>query len=237
MTVRSLPPSEAVAQALQTLRQDGGVLQTSFFTYDADDEATGHAAIAKQALLARFAQMIAENAAFREGLPAGTRAFELRRTGEPTSEAISLDDLVGPAFDAVTGELRLFDFSPGYTGRSSNDRDTLARALLNPPYGLRIPGAREWPKSAEQERAYNVALGTALRRFVEGVVGISLLGLDRTPPSILDWSTEWTNFFDAGREWWGTFCWTVLRPTERVVVVLMASSTDLRRSRPRGGLS
>jgi hypothetical protein len=41
-----------------------------------------------------------------------------------------------------------------------------------------------------------------------------------------EWDTDGLRYFDAGREWWGTFFWTV-RPGggERIVVVL-GSTTD-----------
>ncbi len=226
MTVRSFDPPAAASEQLAQLRQHGCVLHTSFWTYDEGDETRGDETLAKEALLARFDEMLAENAAFRAGMPPGTRTFELRRTGEPTPGRIGLDDLLGPAFDAATNELRLFTFPPDYKARSANDYDHLPRALLNPPYTLRLPGLPDWPKSAEQEPAYHAAFHEALRAYVEGVVGISLLGLDAVQPVVHRWSTEWTNYFDAGREWWGTFCWTIQRPADRVIVVLLASSTD-----------
>ena len=40
------------------------------------------------------------------------------------------------------------------------------------------------------------------------------------------WPTDWSDYFDDGREWWGTLCYTVYdRATERFVVI-MASATD-----------
>jgi len=44
--------------------------------------------------------------------------------------------------------------------------------------------------------------------------------------SIWRWSTDWSNYFDAGLEWWGAFLWTLVSPDRRRVVWLGASTTD-----------
>ncbi|MDO4800318.1 MAG: hypothetical protein Q4A52_07390 [Bacillota bacterium] len=43
---------------------------------------------------------------------------------------------------------------------------------------------------------------------------------------VYEWSTDWSNYFDAGREWWGTACWSVYDKSLNRYVVLMASATD-----------
>ena len=63
-----------------------------------------------------------------------------------------------------------------------------------------------------------------------------LLGL-RPEDSIevLDWvgspdqepqRSEWSNYFDAGKEWWGIWCLTIWNPVERTIGVVAASTTD-----------
>ncbi len=43
---------------------------------------------------------------------------------------------------------------------------------------------------------------------------------------VYEWSTDWSNYFEDGREWWGTACWSVYdRQLDRYVVIL-ASTTD-----------
>ena len=54
------------------------------------------------------------------------------------------------------------------------------------------------------------------------------LVLHDLPPTagIWQWKPEGSNYFDAGKEWWGSFFWTV-RPTPgRIIVALLASTTD-----------
>ena len=43
---------------------------------------------------------------------------------------------------------------------------------------------------------------------------------------VYQWTTDWSNYFDAGHEWWGAACWSVYdRRMDRYAVVL-ASATD-----------
>ncbi|MBE6908913.1 MAG: alpha/beta hydrolase [Ruminococcaceae bacterium] len=43
---------------------------------------------------------------------------------------------------------------------------------------------------------------------------------------VYEWTTDWSNFFDDGREWWGTLCLTVYDKSLDRYVVILASSTD-----------
>lgn len=43
---------------------------------------------------------------------------------------------------------------------------------------------------------------------------------------VYSWTTDWTEYFDEGREWWGTLCLTVYDKNLDRYVVIMASATD-----------
>ncbi|MBO4312275.1 MAG: hypothetical protein J5828_04690 [Desulfovibrionaceae bacterium] len=43
---------------------------------------------------------------------------------------------------------------------------------------------------------------------------------------IYEWSTDWSNYFDDGHEWWGTACWSVYDKRMDRYIVIMASTTD-----------
>jgi len=54
-------------------------------------------------------------------------------------------------------------------------------------------------------------------------------------PEVIDWvgdpalepsRSEWSNYFEAGKEWWGIWCLTVWNPVTRTLGVLAASATD-----------
>lgn len=43
---------------------------------------------------------------------------------------------------------------------------------------------------------------------------------------VYEWSTDWSEYFDEGHEWWGAFCLTVYDRTLERFAVIMASATD-----------
>ena len=43
---------------------------------------------------------------------------------------------------------------------------------------------------------------------------------------VYEWDTDWSDYFDDGREWWGTLCLTVYDKTLNRFVVITASATD-----------
>jgi len=51
------------------------------------------------------------------------------------------------------------------------------------------------------------------------------LGLLDPGLEIMRWSTDWSNYFDAGHEWWGAHLWT-LRHADGPLLWIGASSTD-----------
>lgn len=43
---------------------------------------------------------------------------------------------------------------------------------------------------------------------------------------VYEWTTDWSNYFDAGHEWWGAACWSIYDRSLDRYVVIMASTTD-----------
>jgi hypothetical protein len=43
---------------------------------------------------------------------------------------------------------------------------------------------------------------------------------------VYSWPIDCSNYFDAGKEWWGSFFWTVYNPMKNWYVGIVASSTD-----------
>jgi hypothetical protein len=84
--------------------------------------------------------------------------------------------------------------------------DGYKTAFFQPPYTL---------SGSEKQK---LALFNRINAFV--------LGPDPRGCEIFSWGTDWSDYFDAGKEWWGTFFWTVRRPDSSVVTAIGASSTD-----------
>jgi hypothetical protein len=43
---------------------------------------------------------------------------------------------------------------------------------------------------------------------------------------IFSWSTDWSNYFEMGHEWWGAFYWTIRPVRSERIVVIGASASD-----------
>jgi hypothetical protein len=84
--------------------------------------------------------------------------------------------------------------------------DGYKTAYFQPPYGLR------------GEADEKVQLFADINSY--------LLGNAPERAEIFSWSTNWSNYFDAGLEWWGAFFWTIRPAGSRQLVVIGASSTD-----------
>jgi len=41
-----------------------------------------------------------------------------------------------------------------------------------------------------------------------------------------EWNTDCSDYFDDGREWWGTYFWTVYSPQNGLYTGIMGSATD-----------
>jgi hypothetical protein len=57
-------------------------------------------------------------------------------------------------------------------------------------------------------------------------VNVSLFPKGTAALEVFQWSTDWSDFFDDGHEWWGALCLTVYDKNTDRFVVIMASETD-----------
>lgn len=53
-----------------------------------------------------------------------------------------------------------------------------------------------------------------------------LLFSDLTKIEIYKWSVDSSNFFEAGKEWWGAHFWTIYNSTKNIYIGAIASTTD-----------
>jgi hypothetical protein len=84
--------------------------------------------------------------------------------------------------------------------------DGYKTAFFHPPHGL---------GGTNEERA---ALFANINRRV--------LGTAPESAEIFSWATDWSNYFDAGLEWWGAFFWTVRASGSSRFVAIGVSATD-----------
>ncbi len=112
---------------------------------------------------------------------------------------VFVQSFMGDSFDAKT---QLFN-------ESSEVSEGFAFAFLNPPYSLKVSGGAV---GAEHELFLNF-LNEVLRGPEAGA-------------KMFSWNTESSSYFDAGREWWGCFFWTLEIPSLSRIIVIVGSSTD-----------
>ena len=103
-------------------------------------------------------------------------------------------------------------------GNMPNDggRIPYVYAFLEPPHGNVVATGKKQGK--QRYRDANVddfaAINEAL--FPEGTDELE----------VFEWTTDWSNYFDDGHEWWGANCWSVYDRRMKRYVVILASDTD-----------
>lgn len=216
----------------------GGCVQFKIFTVDATKTTyQTHLEIAKQTLieLSRdseeyFQKIAKELNTDRELYFKQTHDFDKL---ENSGMQIQLREFMGPQFDLQTckplikGVERLYNSYFYYdaeeteknsvnlneiTGHSKfNSTDGVSRAFtgafLDPPYSIRI--------------------GKNILEHGQYFLGFcNLLFSDFNTIEIYKWSVDCSNYFDSGKEWWGSHFWTIYNPTKNIYIGITASTTD-----------
>ncbi|OSZ78942.1 hypothetical protein CAP35_12045 [Chitinophagaceae bacterium IBVUCB1] len=120
----------------------------------------------------------------------------------PVAQEISFSEFIGNGVDIETLRLTKRDFN-------SKNNEGLAYALFCTPY-------RSWEVSNEDNLLFRKFLSVFI--FVPPII--------ETKYIIYKWSDDWSNYFDVGKEWWGTFFWTLYDKTTNHITVIAASTTD-----------
>ncbi len=122
-------------------------------------------------------------------------------------EQISVQRFLGRAYDWQKQKIvSVWKISADNSRSKSGSNQGYAEAFSDTPYGIRI----------NHEEA-NV--------LFEQINQAAFGGL-QSELEIFEWSNDWSTYFNAGNEWWGSFLWTVKHPTQNLIVVIAASTTD-----------
>lgn len=80
---------------------------------------------------------------------------------------------------------------------------------------------------AFMEPPYSIQTGKTIKEKGEYLIEfMNFIFTDLTKIEIMKWSTDCSPYFDAGKEWWGTFFWTVFNPEKDWYIGICGSSTD-----------
>lgn len=202
-------PPAALESLLDRHESIGGVIETIFFDLEGRDgeaESTHReAAISTlQVLRDRLDQY------FLELLQ--SEAYKDRKREEFYSIQFDVDRMKGKSIDRED----FFGSDAFWTDDPENWKNRTSTihyyekgyvyAFTNPPYGL-VGTAKE----------INPVFFATVDALFDGF---------RSPSTIFEWSTSWSNYFDAGHEWWGSFLWTVYVQGSSMIVAIAASATD-----------
>ncbi|HEX5324292.1 MAG TPA: hypothetical protein VFW40_10935 [Capsulimonadaceae bacterium] len=119
------------------------------------------------------------------------------------ARGISVAEFLGAQYDPQKG-IKLYGEMYSYT-----PTDGYAQSFFEPPYAINSTLTQRGWTDQELFREMNKALFNDFEAL-----------------SICEWSTDWSSYFDAGKEWWGAHLCTVANPTRNLLIGIGASSTD-----------
>lgn len=138
---------------------------------------------------------------------------------------ISLRDFLGPQFDLKThkplikGVQNLYN-SYFYFDTEESDKNIVNISEVNGEFNfVDNDGVTEAFCGAFLEPPHSVRLGKSV--FEHGQYFIefcNLLFSNLTQIEIYKWSVNCSNYFEAGKEWWGSHFWTVYNPTKNIYI-------------------
>ena len=80
---------------------------------------------------------------------------------------------------------------------------------------------------AFMEPPYSIATGKTIKEKGEYLIEfINYFFSNLNQIEIMKWSTDCSPFFDSGKEWWGTYFWTVYNPKKDWYIGICGSETD-----------
>ena len=147
-----------------------------------------------------------------------------------SGKEISVQDFMGWQYEEVSGRVKILSYdllNPKTKGYDlffyHNEKEVIENALtidqedkekigfvyafLDPPYSF-MSGKTIFEK------------GNFFLDFCR------LLFTDISQIEVYKWSTDSSNYFDAGKDWWGSFFWTVYNPCRDWYIGIIASETD-----------
>ena len=217
--------------------REGGVIDFRIFQLDTELEDTPyqkHLAVAQQTLISvaeeintHLDRMAAKSKINRKKLFTMDYDFGILKD---SGKEISVQDFMGWQYEEVSGRVKILSYNllnPKTKGYDlffyHNEKEVIENALtidqedkgqigfvyafLDPPYSF-MCGKTIFEK------------GNFFLDFCR------LLFTDISQIEVYKWSTDSSNYFDKGKEWWGAFFWTVYNPYWDRYIGIIASETD-----------
>lgn len=103
-----------------------------------------------------------------------------------------------------------------HENQCDGDRIPYWYAFLAPPHGAFFGDVKKEKNVCEQEYGPEDFHAVNKVLFPKGTGSLD----------VYEWTTDWSDYFDAGHEWWGASCWSIYDKDLARYVVIFVSSTD-----------
>jgi hypothetical protein len=214
---------------LARLAEVGGVVEFVFFDCecDASTESSHHCAV-QQALmeLQRRAEECAVRMSKELGIPK-SRFLQVKMDSEAAKKLaprrITWTEFLGLRYDIDRGGL-IVRGKGNFPNEFFFYRDPATQDNIIPPegidYGIGTGFAYAFSSPPYGIRMKAEELGLLFDKILKFII------VGSSDSVIYEWPTDWSNYFDAGKEWWGSFLWSISTPESSRIVVIAASTTD-----------
>lgn len=205
-----VPPPEQAA-LLSCFSNAGGVVDFLLFACTETTEDVEAEATHREAIVASMSALQSRHGAYTKITSLKPRIvkesvwrvqIDSSKVSSLVGKRISASQFLGERYHQDRGGLVV----PGSGPLGDRADMGFAYAFSDPPYPIRL-SARELGELFEEIKV------TMLGGITDGSV-------------IYQWPTDWSTYFDAGREWWGSFLWSLARPATNSIAVIAASTTD-----------
>ena len=234
MTIIETPK---IIEKCKAYEQEGGVIDFRIFQLDTEQEDTPyqkHLAVAQQTLISvaeetntRLDRMAAKLKMNRRELFTMDYDFNILKD---SGKEISVQDFMGWQYEEVSGRVKILSYNllnPKTKGYDlffyHNEKEVPEKAVIMAEEDREKIGF----VYAFLEPPYSFMCGKTI--FEKGNFFLDfcrLLFTDISQIEVYMWSTDSSNYFDAGKEWWGAFFWTVYNPYWDRYIGIVASTTD-----------
>lgn len=235
--------NKEIEERIIDYHKKGGALHLSVFEIKENyrgelpaDEYLGHLVTARQTIEKanyqanlHFNKLANKNE--REELPILKTDFELL---DSSGKEIDLEHFLGPLFDIdkekplIRGQLTNETLNSYFyydTPEESANKVDLNKRILD--YRKKYKHNRGSFMYAFMEPPYNIQLGNEIRIRGEYVLDfMNFFFSDLSKLKIFAWSTDCSGIFEVGKEWWGSYFWTVYNPEKGWYIGMLASETD-----------
>lgn len=234
MTIIETPE---IIEKCKAYEREGGVIDFRIFQLDTEQEDTPyqkHLAVAQQTLISvaeeantRLDRMAAKLKMNRRELFTMDYDFNILKD---SGKEISVQDFMGWQYEEVSGRVKILSYNllnPKTKGYDlffyHNEKEVPEKAVIMAEEDRKKIGFAY----AFLDPPYSFMCGKTI--FEKGNFFLDfcrLLFTDISQIEVYKWSTDSSNYFDKGKEWWGAFFWTVYNPYWDRYIGIIASETD-----------